>query len=85
VIDGTAIGEVAAGAMEYLEREYDAVDGAEVLDVVLVLAVRVPGDPGEVITHVEPGTGRDLPFYVAAGLLHAGLTALGMYEKSEGE
>jgi hypothetical protein len=82
VIDGTRIGQIAAGAMEYLERDYGDVEDAELLDVAMVLAVRVPGDPATTITHVEAG--EDAPaWYVIAGLLHGGLTALGSYEKED--
>ena len=85
MIDPGKLGHVAASAMEYLEREYADAEDVELADVVIVLAVRRDQDDeenAETITHVESGASGP-PFYVVAGLLHAGLCALGMYERNE--
>jgi hypothetical protein len=75
-VDATRVGQVAAGAMEYLEREY-ADEQAELLDVAMVLAVRVKrGEELWTNTHVEVGEGTSVPAYVQVGLLHAAIDAV---------
>lgn len=74
-IDPTELAKFAADTLDYLEKDEDLDDTAELLDAVIVIEVQTTNGNGEPVSHIHTYSleGRNT---VAVGILYRGLKSI---------